>query len=83
VEQRMAKLEQKLDDHIKANQEAAIRDHAAHVRIESKLDEAMVFQHKVRWTIGVASTMLGMILMFIYHYLPEIWDALPKHGHTH
>ena len=83
MEQRMAKLEQKLDDHIKANQMDAKMNHAAHTRLETKLDHALIFQHKVRWTIGVASTMLGMVLMFIYHYLPEIWDALPKHGHTH
>ena len=76
MEQRMAKIEQKLDDHIKANNES-------HTRLETKLDNALIFQHKIRWTIGVASTVLGMVLMFIYHYLPEIWDALPKHGHTH
>ena len=83
MEQRMAKIEQKLDDHIKANQEDARRNNDAHTRLEHKLDHALIFQHKVRWTIGVASTILGMVLMFIYHYLPEIWDALPKHGHTH
>ena len=83
MEQRIAKLEQKLDDHIKDNKRDALRNDESHTRLETKLDSALIFQHKIRWTIGVASTMLGMLLMFIYHYLPEIWDALPKHGHTH
>ena len=83
MEQRMAKIEQKLDDHIKANLADALRNNESHTRLEAKLDHALIFQHKVRWTIGVASTVLGMVLMFVYHYLPEIWDALPKHGHTH
>ena len=83
MEIRMAKLEQKLDDHIKENTEASKRNDRSHERLEVKLDEAMIFQRKLRWTIGVASTMLGVILMIIYHYLPWIWDSLPKHGHTH
>lgn len=41
------------------------------------------FQQRVRWTIGVAFTILGIILMAIYQHLPWIWDALPKHGQTH
>ena len=83
MDERIAKVEQKLDDHIAWAQSSGVRNDKTHERLERKLDDAMVFQHRLRWTIGVASTMLGIILMIIYHYLPWIWDSLPKHGHTH
>ena len=76
MEQRMAQLEQELKDFKEAN-------NRAHDAIVVKLDEAMIFQRKLRWTIGVMSTLFGILLMIIYKYLPWIWDALPKHGHTH
>jgi len=79
----MAKLEQQLEDHIAISRDFEARNDKAHTDIVTKLDEAMIFQRKLRWTVGVASTMLGIILMILYHYLPWIWDSLPKHGHTH
>ena len=83
MEERIAKVEQKLDDHISWAQSSGVRNDKTHDRLEKKLDDAMVFQHKLRWTVGVASTILGIVLMIAYHYIPWIWDSLPKHGHTH
>ena len=90
MEERVAKVEQKLDDHIAWSKESSIRNDKVHdslidtnQEVLDKLEEALVFQSRLRWVIGVVSTMLGAILMLVYHYLPWIWDALPKHGHTH
>lgn len=79
----MAKLEQQLEDHISISRQFEERNDSAHDAIVIKLDEAMIFQRRLRWTVGVMSTMFGILLMVIYKYLPWIWDALPKHGHTH
>ena len=79
----MAKLEQLVEDHIEANDKANARNDAAHEKLFDMLNQSMSFQHKLRWSIGVGSTMLGIIFMLVYHYIPWIWDMLPKHGHTH
>ena len=83
MEDRLSKVEQKLTDHIAWDKEARKRNDDAHEEIMTKLDAAMIFQSRLRWVIGISSTMLGIIFMIIYNYLPWIWDALPKHGHTH
>jgi hypothetical protein len=72
-----------MKDHLVWAEDMSTTNDAKHDLILTRLEDAMAFQIKLRWTIGIASTMLGIILMILYHYLPWIWDSLPKHGHTH
>lgn len=81
MEQRLAKLEQKLDDHIIANELASDRNDKAHDRLIEQLDEYMAFQNRLKWVGGTVLLMTGAALGFIYHYAHFIWDMLPKHGH--
>jgi uncharacterized membrane protein (DUF106 family) len=66
-----------------AQSECAQKNDETHDRLERKLDESMKFQMKLRLMIGFISTLLGALFIIIYHYAPQLWDALPKHGHTH
>lgn len=81
--ERIATLEEQMETHLAWAEEMSDRNDRKHDQIITMLDDSMVFQNRLRWTIGVGSTILGVMLMFLYHYLPWIWDALPKHGHTH
>ena len=81
--ERIAVLEEQMGNHLEWAQAMSDRNNMKHDLILDRLDSAMVFQNRLRWTIGVASTILGIVLMAVYHYIPWIWDALPKHGHTH
>ena len=83
MEQRMARLEQQMEDHIAISRQFEERNDSAHDAIVTKIDEAMIFQRRLRWTVGVMSTLFGVLLMIIYKHLPWCWEALPKHGHTH
>ena len=51
--------------------------------LSRQVEDNRRFQQQLRWTIGVVFTIVGIIMMAVYHHLPWIWDALPKHGHTH
>lgn len=81
--ERIAILERQMSDHLIWAESMSDKNDRKHDQIISTLDNAMAFQRRLRWTIGVGSTILGIFLMFLFHHLPWIWDALPKHGHTH
>lgn len=81
--ERIAILEQQMADHLEWAEAMSDKNDNKHNEIIKMLGSTMVFQSRLRWVIGVGSTILGIFLMFIFHYLPWIWDALPKHGHTH
>ena len=83
VERELIRIEQGFESSRESLQECALRNDETHSRLEEKLDSSMRFQMKLRWAIGIGSTIIGAILLLIFHYLPWIWDALPKHGHTH
>jgi hypothetical protein len=83
LSQGLASVKQEVS-HLKDSQTLCMQknDHT-HERLEKKLDESMKFQLKLRLMIGFISTLLGALFIIIYHYAPEIWESLPKHGHTH
>ena len=90
MEVRMAKLEQKLDDHIadnlaaaKRNDEASARNDTAHENLFKLVRESMRFQMKLRWFVGISSTIIGAILLMVFHYMPWLWDMVPMHKHVH
>ena len=55
----------------------------AHHSLMTKLDQSLLWQTRTKIFIGTIAIVLGAILMLLYHYAPWLWDALPKHGHTH
>ena len=83
MEERMAALEQKLDDHILENQQGAARNDEAHGRLEKKLDDALSFQNRLRWVAGTTALILGSIIGYAIHHAALIWSWLPMHGNTH
>ena len=83
VEKELATLRQRIEDHVHSNEAAWERNTAAHDKIMTRLEVSLRWQTRMKIVVGTAATILGAILMLIYHYAPWIWDALPKHGHTH
>ena len=79
LHERVAVLEEKMTRNDKDHQTII----AGQNRNEVKLDEALKWQRRVRWTIGIVSTILGAFFLFLYQYVPWLWDALPMHHHTH
>ena len=83
VEKEVAILRQRIDDHVHVTENFWERNTSAHEKIIAKLEQSLRWQTRMKIVIGTAATIIGAILMLIYHYAPWIWDALPKHGHTH
>ena len=83
MEERIAMLEQKLDDHILENKSASKRNDTSHDRLEGKLDDVLVFQNRIRWVGGTIMLIIGSIIGWMIHNAAIIWQWLPMHGHTH
>ena len=83
IEKEIVVLRQRVDDHLRLAGSAWEKNSISHDAIIIKLEESLRWQTRVKIIIGTAATIIGAILMLVYHYAPWIWDALPKHGHTH
>ena len=76
TDERIAVVEQKLDDYIESND-------GQHREIITKLDSAMRFQNRLQWVGGTILLMIGSLAGWIIHNAAIIWQWLPMHGHTH
>ncbi len=83
LKERVAALEQWKKDHEAWAKEFDNKNDKAHHDLLMMSRESLKWQRRLRWTFGVISSVAGIIIFILYKYAPWIWDALPKHGHTH
>lgn len=79
----LAVMQRQLEDHIKVSAEALKLNDRQHEKIIKQQAEAMAFQNKLKIVSATLFTVLGAILMLIYHYMPWLWNVLPMHEHVH
>ena len=81
MNERIAKLEQQILNHIEVSDGRSDRNEAQHMMIIDRLESAMLFQNRLRWIGGTFLLIIGSILGWIMHNAHILWDMLPKHGH--
>jgi len=83
LEKEFAVVRQRFDDHLQEEETHWQENQHMLNQILEKLEMSLRWQMKLKIVIGTVATIFGAIMMILYHYAPWIWEALPKHGHTH
>ena len=83
LDERVARLEVRLDDHLRAAAENNKENAEAHAHIIDALAKQHAFQTRIRYVTGTALLLIGTAVGFIIHHAEWLWNVLPMHRHTH
>jgi len=83
LELKMVIMDERVSSHSIREQKSWDTNTAMHEQLMDKLNRSLIWQSRVKIIIGTIATIIGAIALLVYQYAPWIWDALPKHGHTH
>ena len=83
LELKVSLIDAHISNHSRHEENAWAANTSMHERLMDKLNRSLIWQSRVKIIIGTVATIIGAIALLVYQYAPWIWDALPKHGHTH